>query len=293
MPYPRILRDKLNKKDLHKLYWEEKMTIKQIAEKYNVNFASVQKYMKDIGVPRRDKYASKWLNSPVQVNETFFSEWSKQMAYVLGIIVTDGSIEKKTGSLRISMTDFDVIEKIASAMDLENGVSLVKKRGNNKQQYKLAVCRRSFVEDFIRLGIKINGEKTYKQGKVEVPRKFRNHFIRGVFDGDGSLVIRHRVSPKGTPYISHDLTIVSASKDFLQSIVEIINDDIDINICVKKYKGGTKGKYKDLYRINFSDRVKIAKFLNYIYEDKGTLFMERKYNKYIKEGPHLLNIDLF
>lgn len=54
------------------------------------------------------------------VNEKFFHMWSHRMAYVLGFIYADGSLEDapyiRGKYLRISSTDLDRVECIRNAM---------------------------------------------------------------------------------------------------------------------------------------------------------------------------------
>ncbi|WP_336865272.1 LAGLIDADG family homing endonuclease [Peribacillus frigoritolerans] len=290
MAHPPILRSKISEEELYKLYWKDNLKIKDIASMYGVTYSAVWLYMNKLGINRRGYSETRVLHYSVKkVNENCFSNWSREVAYVLGVIITDGSIDSASGNLRISMTDKDVVEKIALAMELEDGVSIVKARNGGKQQYKLAICRQKITEDLRHLGVEIDGSKTFDQKAIKVPKEFRSHFIRGVFDGDGSLVIRNRISPAGTPYKSSDVTIVSASKPFLDSVLNMLNEDLDLGLHINGYMGNKSTKI--LYRINFSCRKKIGKFLRYIYKDKGNVFMERKYNKAIIDGAYMINND--
>jgi intein/homing endonuclease len=292
MPYIPKIRGKITKEELTKLYWTDKMNAREIGELFGCGSSSVVNYMNILGIPLRDKYSYKWVLSHKEVNEAFFKTWTEEMAYSLGIIVTDGSIESASGNLRIQMTDLDVLEKIAGAMELKNGITIPKRRGNHKQQYKLSICRHSFVEDLTSLGVPTNGTKTYSIGEIKVPKEFRSHFIRGVFDGDGHLAIRERVTPNGYNYQGGEVTIVSASYTFLDSICKMLNDDLGTQISPREYKGGNKGAYRTLYRINFSSKDIVTEFIRYIYADKGSMYMERKYAKLIADG-HFLTDKLF
>jgi hypothetical protein len=51
----RPLRDRLDSETLHKLYWDQKLTTKQIAERYGSFSSNVLVLMKKYGIPRRDK----------------------------------------------------------------------------------------------------------------------------------------------------------------------------------------------------------------------------------------------
>ncbi|MGE8053533.1 LAGLIDADG family homing endonuclease [Bacillus mycoides] len=280
MVYPAKIRGKVSKEELEKLYHENKMNIKQIAKLYRCSYHSIQKYMVLLGIKTRQITEVRALASPKSVNEHFFSEWSNEVAYILGIIITDGSFEK-TGDLRICMTDFDVIHGIAKALELKNGLSYVKKKKNYKQQLKLSICRSQIINDLKKLGVNVEGTKTFKQNFIDVPEQYRSHFIRGIFDGDGSIVVRRRKLKTGI-FISIELTIITTSSyPLAKGVCNAIYEDLGIKLDVyHQIKANTK--QADVYRVNLYSKENVHKFFNYIYKDKGYLFMHRKYAKFLE-----------
>ena len=105
--------------------------------------------------------------------------------------------------------------------------------------------------------------------KYEVPFELKTHFIRGYFDGDGSL-------SKSKKAISGQWEVgVSGHTEILTSIL----NDIGLNTNI------TNDKSVKRFRIRKKDDIR--KFLEYIYRDiKYTndlpLYIKRKYEKAVE-----------
>ncbi|WP_394531819.1 hypothetical protein C1N83_00165 [Priestia aryabhattai] len=166
---------KITVEKLDQLYKKEKLSPSKIAEIYNVHPATVQHYIRTSGIHRRTLSQAISLASRKNVNEDFFSIWSNEMAYVLGVLITDGTIEKN-GEIRISMTDCDVVKAIAKAMDSENCLTECMRPKATKMQLMFSVGRRKFFEDLTSIGIIQGGRKTSEQTFLIVPDKYKSHF---------------------------------------------------------------------------------------------------------------------
>jgi len=98
----RDLRSRLSKEDLHRMYLVEKKSLEDIARLYGVSRVAIWKYCESEQLARRSRSESRLeaqKNGKVpqgyfDINEDFFSKWSPEMAYVLGLIATDGCISK-------------------------------------------------------------------------------------------------------------------------------------------------------------------------------------------------------
>ena len=98
-----------------------------------------------------------------------------------------------------------------------------------------------------------------------MPKKYTSHFIRGYFDGDGSIW-KTNFYKGGKDY--YYANIISASKQILDDIYNYLGFGI-----VRKIKG----KY---YEIKFC-QTDCIKLFNIIYKD-ATFKLERKYNKFLQ-----------
>ena len=118
------LRSALKKQELRKLYLDEKRSLEDIARLYGVSRVAVWKYCKSEGLTRRSRSEArleaqkrgKVPQAYYDVNEQFFSKWSPKMAYVLGLIATDGNVSK-TGVVSLRINDKELLGKVRCAMD--------------------------------------------------------------------------------------------------------------------------------------------------------------------------------
>lgn len=62
--------------------------------------------IRKIGQPRKHR-----------LNESFFKQWSNEMAWVLGLIVTDGCLNKDHYTISIAQKDTEILRKVAKVMD--------------------------------------------------------------------------------------------------------------------------------------------------------------------------------
>ncbi len=127
-------------------------------------------------------------------NKAFFSEWSENLAYVLGYMCADGSVgeythidtdgrrARKVCQSSITSKDRQILEDIRTAMGLMARVCSYEKDGET--YHHLTTGCRWVYEQWRKLGIQ--PRKTY-EGLPEplLSEDFLPAFVRGFFDGDG------------------------------------------------------------------------------------------------------------
>ncbi|MBS4217597.1 hypothetical protein KHA96_04620 [Bacillus sp. FJAT-49711] len=115
-----------------------------------------------------------------KVNEDFFKVWSHEMAWVLGLIITDGHINKNIHCVTISQKDERILQLIAKYM---NADYVLAPTGNSRKTPLLIINSIEIKNDLKRLGI--DSSKTFNAPFPPVPEEYLASFIRGVIDGDG------------------------------------------------------------------------------------------------------------
>ncbi|MDU0321145.1 LAGLIDADG family homing endonuclease, partial [Clostridium butyricum] len=97
---------------------------------------------------------------------------------------------------------------------------------------------------------------------------YYRHFIRGYFDGDGSLVLsKNSINFK-----------ICGTKEFLEKLREVFNSCSKYsfkNVLFKRKKDN-----KNNYYLSFGGRYKTLSVMNYLY-DKSEVYLDRKYKKFI------------
>lgn len=165
------------------------------------------------------------------INKKFFSSWNSNMSYVLGFVVADGCIgikriRKKDGVknyyFNITSKDGFHLENIKKVM---NGLQKIysKRSGytNKKNYYFIQIGHQEICRDLLRLGI--YPRKTYNLDPIKVPDKYFPDFVRGFFDGDGTVYI---LKVNGTPQIKAEFK--NPSFDFINDLNQRLCKNLNI-----------------------------------------------------------------
>jgi hypothetical protein len=211
------------------------------------------------------------------VNEKFFDGWNSEMAYVLGYIYADGSLEDafyiRGKYIRITSTDYDRIESIRTLMKSWHTIVLEKQRKRGKQRFLLRIGNGKLFDALIQIGV--TPQKSFTMLFPSVPRRYFGAFVRGYFDGDGCA---HVDVIHGRP--KRLLTIfTSGSKKFLESLHGRLQKDIGL-IGNGLYKHGSS---IGTYQLRYSTRDSLKLFmLIYPRGLNKKLHLSRKYDIFMK-----------
>ena len=180
------------------------------------------------------------------------------MAYVLGFWFADGCIYGgKMFDITVHKKDKYILKKIAEELKYE---------GNIYDYVDRQACRINFsckeiYNDIISLGGKENKSLSVEFPKI--PIEYLEDFIRGYFDGDGSVMNlkNNRLNSAFT----------CGNKKFLQELLSVL----------KQYAGIEGGSFDDsCSSLKFGKRDTI-RLGDYIYKNNPELFLLRKKQKFI------------
>ena len=192
----------------------------------------------------------------------YFQKWSPNMAYILGLIAADGHIydgPRNPGKVAISLHSKDIalLVDIATEIELQSGAV---HRRQDSEMSELVFYDRATYADLVLLGIMPC--KSLRLPWINTPQKYLHHFVRGYFDGDGSL-----------SYSGQKLTVQFLGTEQFLSGLTIAIDEI-LQVGVKNITSTrTKAKCLRYYR------RQAMKVLDWLYHDEG-LRLERKFFKY-------------
>lgn len=188
------------------------------------------------GQPRKNK-----------VNEDYFSNWSHEMAWVLGILVTDGHVVKNNHSICFSQKDERVLQIIANYMAADYVLTPF---GKTKTTPTLIIHSKKMKQDLELLGITHN--KSLTVPFPNVPVEFLPSFVRGVIDGDGWV-----------PKNGYVMNVTSASELFAKGLLEVfISWNLRAEISVEFTKLN-----RSVYRIWVKGKYEIPKLAEIIYKN--------------------------
>lgn len=203
-------------------------------------------------------------------NREFSSIDTPEKAYVLGLIYSDGFIGKhKTRYLHtIVLQDSD----ITLLYRIKEIFPFYKIRKHTANSHRLECCVKDCYFDLYNNGV-LERKSTENKNKLRFPNidsSLYHHFIRGYFDGDGS-VYKQKVG-------NTKIEIGSTCFYIITDMIKILYDNhITVNIRCKY--AGEDCRKNDFY-ILYTSSDKISKqFAAYIYENCNELYLKRKYDK--------------
>lgn len=248
------------------LYCHERISIDNIAKRYNSSFNTIKNILLDKDIQIRTKSDAR---KEYTINEEYFDVIdTNNKAYVLGLLYADGNIHSKRNMIQIFLqeNDKEILEKIIVDMEYSRGLYYKDYSNSNfkrKNQYGIVITNKKLKESLIAQGC-VPKKSLILKFPENLDKRLYPHFIRGYLDGDGCIYYdgcRSKVSFYSTI-------------DFCNFIKEIVLETLDLNVYITKRNefqadaaiGGTRN---------------IIKFLNWIYND-ADLFLYRKYEKYLQ-----------
>lgn len=272
---------KLDMTKVIKLY-QEGISMKDLANQFGVASGTIRNNLIKNNIPLRTRSEIKQLKDKqcptsgngrrYTLNFNYFKQWNHNMAYILGFIGADGYIDKKETFLRIVLQrqDKQILEDIKRELQFTGTVRL----GQAKNQTGifdtslLLVTSKYMVKDLINLGI-VN-KKSFILSMDKIPEEFKLDFIRGYFDGDGS--VGEQWSKKSqTPMLR--TRFFSGSKILMEEIQQYLT-----NLGVKTVNI-RKDTRKELYILEYSQKASLQIY-DLFYQNKELICLSRKKEKF-------------
>lgn len=160
-----------------------------ISKELNISYSVVRRVIKKAGLSGKSK------PQPTNMNDSYFTNINNEFkAYFLGLLHADGSIYtqadneysafhgNQTPKFSISLVEQDkyLLEILKKELNLESKIYTKQDSRSNRQPIATVSCaKQSFVNTLLDL----------KSNELidKVPFELRRHFIRGYFDGNGSI----------------------------------------------------------------------------------------------------------
>ncbi len=304
----RINKEIVTKEFLYWLYHEENNSIYEIADLLNCSESNARRLLKENEIESRSQSKAR-LNALkkgkisghdfYEIDESFFSDWTPEMAWVLGLIYTDGYM--KGNNMRLAMNDLDVIEKVIALLNYSKPVKVLKH--NKKKLYSVEFHRELMAKDLLSLGV--HQAKSFSLEFPDMPNEMKTHFIRGCWDGDGGISIsNNKISAYYTSGSEKFITVLSETlfeNGIYRNKIRKSNNysfqqrQRDLEWFLK-YQDGiypcniTKRKTGNAFDIRIGLPISIINLQKYLYSSatKG-IYMDRKYNKF-REAINILKI---
>jgi LAGLIDADG DNA endonuclease family protein len=211
----------------------------------------------------------------VTTDPAFFDTWSPAMAYVLGLLATDGCLTppkihprtgyQAAGNVSLTQRDTEVLEKVQQLM---GGTSRTYARsgtaGGTVHMTRIGGPRT--YERLVQLGLTPRKSRTLRF--PDVPVELRRHFVRGCWDGDGSIFVE-----RGSGRLK--ASFVTASKEFAESLVTELRA---AGLPVPRLYVETRGVDREVYQLKLSRELDVVALCRWMYD--GVSEVERLSRKY-------------
>ena len=266
------------KQEIVKYYLSQPMTLKQVENKYKLSHPTISKILIDI-----PKYNKAKLNNP-QMKEHFFQEIDcEENAYFLGLLISDGNVFKdNTGrqssiSITLSLEDKYILEKFKNILQANTSIT-----SDNRGCCQFAIRSNIMAKDLEKYGVV--PRKSYNTYLPKVSKNYMEHLIRGIFDGDGSILAKQ--SPKKD---NHNRFLHSVSFCGTHQLMTDISDYIYKNFNLNQKPIVYDYKDRQLSELKIQNKNDIYLFGSYIYRNTN-IFLDRKYKIFLDFKKHY-NLD--
>ncbi|SDO17648.1 hypothetical protein SAMN04487897_109108 [Paenibacillus sp. yr247] len=239
--------------------YHQGLTRTQIARLVNVNDNILVSHFQALGIENSSgKYSYD--------ERSFEKIETEEQAYWLGFLYADGSVTS-TGRyvLELTLKEEDYLHLVKFKSFLKTEAPLIKRitrlQGKEFVSFRMSVYNKKMVEDLIRLGcIPRKSLKITLPSSEQVPADLLNHFVRGYFDGDGSIYVGDK----------HGHISLTSTDVFLYEIQRRYN-----------LPGNKHHKKGNAFSFIYGKRSVLLPFLEALYDHSG-IYLDRKYERYLR-----------
>lgn len=234
--------------------------VKEVLHKYNI---PIRNFSQAAVVSNKNRALHKNIN--------YFYTQSHNMAWLLGFLASDGTVSSSNNIIKIGLSakDKEILEKIKQELEIENKI-VEYTTTNGFDCVDLHWTCAEHKQELEKYGITPNKTFTIKP-PILLSKEYYIDFIRGYFDGDGSINLIHS---NGKPYALR-WQVCGATQEILQWIIDVLYEQFSIpkvNIyCDKNHK-------HNYYYFQYSTNA--VKVIYNILYTPNSLYLKRKKDKF-------------
>ncbi|MFC1721129.1 hypothetical protein ACFL0K_02670 [Patescibacteria group bacterium] len=194
--------------------------------------------------------------------------WTPGLAYVVGIFASDGNLGKDGMYLDVTSKDREILKTVLRVLDMNHIKIGEKYSGDGNRAYRVQFKRVLFHKWLMSIGLTPNKSKTL--GPVDIPNKYFFDFVRGVWDGDGTIYSFW--DPRWRSSYMYYIAFASASPVFLEWMRKRINKLSKVGI------GGKISQGSSVLQLRYAKKEAFILF-KYMFKCKNTPYLKRKFTK--------------
>jgi hypothetical protein len=293
---PNPIQEKLTYAYIYEEYIKKKRSVEEIASDCQCATTNIYKKLKRWEIPKRTRSESrhlaieqgkiKWkrenkngnieefIPGQIRVNEKFFSQWSDPMAWVLGLLYTDGNLQP-VNRISLSQKEPEILNKVLTLMHCDAKLMYRERKEYENtvsgEIYTFIISNKKIYDDLARIGLTPNKSRTIEF--PQVPKEYLKHFLRGCWDGDGSISMQKMSDINKKPIIS--ATFVSGSRNFIEAMAKEME-----NACFLKER--RIHLHNGSYSITFKGDSTCKLLYHFFYDNvPSDQYLERKHQVFI------------
>lgn len=259
------------KVELFELFETGNYTGKQLSELFPISQVAINTLLKRNGYMAKSKSE---LKRKYPIQEDFFDKIdTEEKAYILGLLYADGNnnTDRNSVNLGLKESDKEILDKITNLIQPTKPLQYIdtyksrEKIGfeNSKNQYRLVIANKHISERLVELGCgKAKTHNLTFPTEEQVPSHLVRHFVRGYFDGDGSV---YGNKQKQFSFVG---TI-----DFLLPLQQILIKEL--NFSETKLDQRHKDRDNNIRSLRYCGINQCIAFRDWLYQD-ATIYLKRK-----------------
>lgn len=244
-------------------YLRQGMTTREIAKKVGKGSSTIDYWINKYNIKEHSKY-----KKPQYKDLTYFNKINtKEKAYIIGFMLGDSCINKKDiVEISVALQDKEILDFIAEEIGCNVSINTtLNKKQRRFPKARIVIGKPQLTRDII----KLFGGRSKEERRIPIiPERLERYLVQGFFDAEGCITWGFR---KDRNRLWQKISFTSQLK-MLQGIQKILLKQ-DIATLIRP-KSGEK-----CYIMEFSDKLRVLKFLDYIYPDDGFIILKRKYKK--------------
>lgn len=259
--------------ELFKMYETGDYTGSDLSKVFKISTVAIN------GLLRRNGYKSKSqseLRRKYPIVEDFFDSIdTEEKSYVLGLLYADGwnQTDRNVIGIGLKESDKQILERITAIIQptkplhyaSTSNQKKIKGFENSENHYRLIIANKHISERLVELGCgKAKTHNLIFPTEEQVPSCLIRHFVRGYFDGDGS------VSNGKTAKVD-----VMGTISFLLPLQDILFKELSLNRTVLNQR--YKERDNEIRSLQIGGNNQCITFRDWLYKD-ATIYLERKKN---------------
>lgn len=197
-------------------------------------------------------------------NSTVITTWSDNLAYAVGLIVTDGSLSIDARHIDVSSKDKEQLTNFLRCVNKDIKIG-TKKSGSGDLCYRVQFSDVRFYRFLLNIGLTPHKSKTV--GPISIPDLYFFDFLRGHFDGDGSFY--SYMDNRWKNSLMYYVCFTSASVDHIKWLRASLNRLLSIKGHI------TYPEASSTYQLKYAKKESVS-LINKMYYNKHVVSLSRK-----------------